>query len=51
MSYDAYLDRCHDEYYGQEDVQCEEDYDECEEVDEDYEVCFDHETGSLEVVR
>ena len=50
MSYDAYLDRCLDEYLDEE-VQCEEDYDECEEVDEDYEVCFDYEGGGLEVVR
>ena len=24
MSYDAYLDRCHDEYYGQEDEYCDD---------------------------
>ena len=62
MSYDAYLDRCHDEWFNQEDEYCSDCGhmecvcdDDCGDMDDfdadDYEVCFDHETGSLEVVR
>lgn len=60
MSYDDFLDRCHDDYYGDESdgcTGCADDDCDCEDVDflddddDDYEVCFDHETGSLEVVR
>ena len=50
MSYDYYLDQCHEEYY-REDEYC----DDCGDVDDfdadDYEVCFDNESGELEVVR
>jgi len=62
MSYDVYLDRCHDEWFGKEDEPCQ--YcghmecrcdDDCGDEDDfdadDYEVCFDHETGSLDIVR
>lgn len=62
MSYDAFLDRCHDEYYGQEDQYCDDCRhmecrcdDDCGDEDDfdadDFETVFDHETGSLEVVR
>ncbi len=62
MSYDYYLDRCHDEEFGREDEHCDDCGhmecrcdDDCGDVDDfdsdDYETVFDHETGSLEVVR
>ncbi len=57
MSYDAYLDRCHEEWFDQEENEHDEIYEDDYEPDEydadedDYEVCFDHESGNLEVVR
>ena len=62
MSYDHYLDQCHEDYTdGQEEFceHCEHIHcicdDDCGDMDDfdadDYEVCFDHETGNLEVVR
>ena len=61
MSYDAFLDRCHDAEFDHLEpcgdcghMECRCDYD-CGDVDDfdadNYEVCFDHETRSLEVVR
>jgi hypothetical protein len=66
MGYDEFLDRCHEEWTDSlgdelEDGMCKEcliEVEDCvceiEEDDwdaDDYEVCFDHETGNLEVVR
>ena len=62
MSYDAYLDRCHDEWFDQEDQYCEDcghmhcicndDSGDLDDFDaDDFETVFDHETGSLDVVR
>ncbi len=61
MSYDYYLDQCHEDHYHDEEpcedcnhIECICD-DDCGDMDDfdadDYEVCFDNETGSLEVVR
>jgi len=40
MSYDAFLDRCHDDCGDTDDFDAD-----------DFETVFDHETGRLEVVR
>ena len=60
MSYDFYLDQCHEEHYqddycedcGHMECRCDDDFGDVDDFDaDDYEVCFDYETGSLEVVR
>jgi len=58
MSYDYYLDQCHEEWTNEQeenehDEIYEDDYepDDYDADEDDYEVCFDHESGSLEVVR
>ena len=61
MSYDAFLDRCLDEHLA-EDQYCEDcghmhcicndDSGDLDDFDaDDFETVFDHETGSLEVVK
>ncbi len=61
MSYDAFLDRCHDAEFdhpepcddcGHMQCRCHDDCGDTDDFDaDDFETVFDHETGRLEVVR